>query len=204
MCPHFRGSQLPLWPQSCCHLIVSSSMWIIQPSCFWVPWPPQVQWQSPHFTSMAHSDGFTTGLVFILNICPPLKHEISLFHHSLVSFHVPFSVVIPTTFVTWSAPLIFTFFSIWFHVQSHCFSHPLVYVLKLHDWSSFHCAPWWAQLCMSVSTDQVLRSGQHHCKLMISHLSWALRAVGRGEDCSWPNSAEPVVKHPWFFICASE
>lgn len=64
----------------------------IQPCCFWVPSPPQMQWHSPHFTSVTHTSGFT------LNISPPLKCE--LFHYNLVFLHIPFSVI-PTASVTW-------------------------------------------------------------------------------------------------------
>lgn len=204
LCPHFSTwlTVILCGPNPAAIWLSSSSVWIMQPwitqtCCFWVPSPPQIQWRSPHFTSVTHTYGFTVGLVFTLNISPPLKCEISLFHHNLVFSHIPFSVILTSTCVTWSAPPIFTFFSIQFSV-------PVITSTTLLPMSSnatthpFIMPPGKTPALMSPTlhfhkpmfSDQV----GTNCKFTFSHLTWTLRAVRRGEDCSWPNTAEPVVK----------
>lgn len=114
-----RDPFLDTLPLFCCHLPACSipphfSTWLMvihfgpnptavlvvlipcveNPSSFWVPSPPQIQWHSPHFTSVTHTSGFT------LSISPPLKCELVLFHYNLVFLHIPFSVI-PTASVTW-------------------------------------------------------------------------------------------------------
>ena len=98
---------------------------------------------------MTHTSGFT------LNISPPLKCELVLFHYNLVFFHIPFSVI-PTASITWSALLIFTFFPIQF-------SFPVITsgTLLPTSWKAVTRCPFiglsgkpqprWAQVCTSVS-----------------------------------------------------
>lgn len=199
LCPHFSTwlTVILCGPNPAAIWLSSSSVWIIQPwitqlCCFWVPSPPQIQRRSPHFTSVTHTYGFTVGLVFTLNISPPLKCEISLFHHNIVFSHIPFSVILTSTCVTWSAPPIFTFFSIQFSslqlLSYQCPQMPRL-ILSLCPLAKPQVSPT-LHFHEPMFSDQV----DANCKFSFSHLTWTLRAVRRGEDCSWPNTAEPVVK----------
>lgn len=175
LCPHFSTwlTVILCGPNPAAIWLSSSSVWIIQPwitqlCCFWVPSPPQIQRRSPHFTSVTHTYGFTVGLVFTLNISPPLKCEISLFHHNIVFSHIPFSVILTSTYVTWSAPPIFTFFSIQFSfpvitsttllpMSSNATTHPFIMPPGKTPGEPNFALPW----------AYVLRSGRRKLQVLI-------------------------------------
>lgn len=68
------GSELPLCPHPAAILSVISPVWTTHPAhCFQVPLSPQIQWHSPHFTSLTHTYSSAIGLIFTLDISPTPK-----------------------------------------------------------------------------------------------------------------------------------